>query len=192
VTPVLVALLAIAFAPGTDEEVVQRAHVRFAASDLVGASCRDVVAGAPEPGEASIAFEFKIVGGHRTAAGRYTGKVAFALTDVVISMPKSITWPHMTPADHARAETLRRAIYHHEVGHVRVAEAVRDALNEHDALVAPDPLALRAAADALGREGFDRFKHEERSYDELTDHGRKQHLAPGELAGPDTSIVCGG
>jgi predicted secreted Zn-dependent protease len=185
------ALLAIAFAAGTDEEVVQRAHVRFSTTELVGASCRDVIAGAPEPGEASIAFEFRIVAARRIAAGHYTGKVAFALNDVVIAMPKSISWPHMTQADHERADTLRRAIYHHEIGHVRVAEAVRDALNEHDPLVAPDPFALRAVADVFGREGFDRFKREERSYDELTSHGRKQHLAPGELAGPDTAIVCG-
>jgi hypothetical protein len=75
----------------------------------------------------------------------------------------------MTQADHERAENLRRAIYHHEIGHVRVAEAVRD---------------------ALGREGFDRFKREERSYDESTNHGRRQHLAPGDLAGPDTIIRC--
>ncbi len=184
------ALLAIAFAPGTDEEVVQRAHVRFSTAELVGASCRDVIAGAPEPGEANIVFEFTIVGGRRAAAGRYTGKVAFALNDVVITMPKSISWPHMTQADHERADALRRAIYHHEIGHVRVAEAVRDALNEHDALVAPDPFALRAVADALGREGFDRFKREERSYDEMTSHGRRQRLAPGDLAGPDTIIRC--
>jgi predicted secreted Zn-dependent protease len=190
-TRILAALLAIAFAPGTDEEVVQRAHVRFSTTELVGASCRDVITGAPEPGEASIAFEFKIVGARRTAAGRYTGNLAFALSTVVITMPKSISWPHMTPIDRERADTLRRAIYHHEIGHVRVAEAVRDALNEHDQLVAPDPFALRAAADAFGREGFERFKREERSYDELTSHGRKQHLAPGELAGPDTAIVCG-
>jgi predicted secreted Zn-dependent protease len=190
VTPVLTVLLAIAFAPGTDEEVVQRAQVRFTTTDLVGPSCRDAIAGATEPGQANIGFGFRIVGARRTAAGRYIGTIAFSLNEVVIAMPKSISWAHMTRTDHKRAETLRRAIYHHEIGHVRVAEAVRDALNEHDPLTAPDPFALRAAADALGREGFDRFKREERGYDEITDHGRKQHLAPGELAGPDTIISC--
>ena len=189
--PLLAVLLAIVFAPGSDEEVVQRAHVRFSTTELVGASCHDVIAGAPEPGEASIGFEFKVVSARRTSDGRYTGKVSFALSAVVITMPRSVAWPHMTAADRERAETLRHAIYHHEVGHVRVAEAVRDALNEHDPVGASDPFALRAAADAIGREGFDRFKREERSYDELTSHGRKQHLAPGELAGPDTAIVCG-
>jgi len=190
VTRLLAALLAIAFAPGTDEDVVQRAQVRFATSDLIGSSCRDVIAGAPEPGQANIAFEFRVVGANRIAAGRYTGTIAFRLGQVVIEMPKSIAWAHMSRTDHDRAENLRRAIYHHEIGHVRVAEAVRDALNEHDALFAPDLFALQAAADALGREGFDRFRREERGYDELTDHGRKQHLAPGELAGPDTIIRC--
>jgi predicted secreted Zn-dependent protease len=186
----LAALLAIAFAPGTDEEVVQRAHVRVAGERLVGASCHDLISGAPELGVATIGFEFQLTGGRRIAAGRYTGKLTFALNEVVIAMPASISWAHMTQADRERAENLRRAIFHHEVGHVRVAEAVRDALNEHDPLTASDPFALRAAADALGREGFDRFKREERSYDESTSHGRRQHLAPGDLAGPDTIIRC--
>ena len=190
-TRLLALVLAIVFATGSDEDVVQREHVRFSTAELAGASCRDVIAGAPEPGEARINFEFKLVGGRRTADGRYVGDVAFSLGEIVISMPRSIAWPHMTPADRERAETLRRAIYHHEVGHVRVAEAVRDALNEHDSLVAANPFALRAAADALGRDGFDRFKRDERGYDDATGHGRKQHLAPGELAGPDTTIVCG-
>jgi predicted secreted Zn-dependent protease len=192
VTRIFAAVLAVVFATGSDDDVVRREHVRFSTADVAGASCRDVIAGAPEPGEARINFEFTLVGGHRTTDGRYTGEVAFQLGEIVITMPRSISWRHMTPVDHERAETLRRAIYHHEVGHVRIAEAVRDALNEHDPLVAPSPFALRAAADALGREGFDRFKRDERSYDELTSHGRKQHLAPGDLAGPDTAIVCAG
>jgi hypothetical protein len=73
---------------------------------------------------------------------------------------------------------------------VRVAEAVRDELNAGAPIAAPDPFALRAAADARGRDGFDRFKREEREYDALTDHGRKQNAAPGDLAGPDTVLLC--
>ena len=79
------------------------AFVGYAAAFL---AFGDVIAGAPEPGEANIVFEFTIVGGRRAAAGRYTGKVAFALNDVVITMPKSISWPHMTQADHERADAL--------------------------------------------------------------------------------------
>ena len=186
----LAALLAIAFAPGSDEEVVQRAHVRFSTAPLAGPSCRDAIAGTPEPGEARIAFEFRLTDGHRIAPGRYAGQVEFALNDVLITMPASITWPRMTPGDRERAEALRAAIYHHEIGHVRVAEAVRDALNQHDQIVAPDPFALRASVDAFGRDGFERFKREERAYDALTSHGRAQHAAPGELAGADTVIRC--
>jgi hypothetical protein len=112
VTLFLAALLAIVFAPGTDDEVVQRAHVRVAGERLVGASCHDLISGAPELGVATIGFEFRLIGGRRIAAGRYTGKLTFAL------------------------------------------------------------------------------KREERSYDESTSHGRRQHLAPGDLAGPDTIIRC--
>jgi hypothetical protein len=181
---------AIAFAPGTDEEVVQRAGVRFSTTDLAGPSCHEAIGAAPEPGEASIAFEFRLADGRRIASGRYAGRVSFSLTDIVITMPQSISWPHMTAADRERAEALRGAIYHHEVGHVRVAEAVRDALNAHDTLTAETPAALQAAADAFGRDGFARFKREERNYDALVAHGRLQHVAPGALAGPDTVIRC--
>jgi predicted secreted Zn-dependent protease len=184
------ALLAIVFAGGTDEEVVQRDHVRFAGGDLFAASCHDAVASAPDPGLATIGFQFEITGGRRVANARYTGTVTFSLDEAVVTMPKSIAWPHMTGADRERAEMLRRAIYHHEIGHIRVAEAVRDDLNRHEPLTASDPVALQNAADTLGRAGFDRFKREEREYDALTDHGRKQHTAPGPLAGPDTIIIC--
>jgi len=190
VTPLTATLLAIVFAAGTDAEVVERAHVRFTGADLVGPSCTGVMAGTAEPGLAAIRFQYRVTEGRRAASGRYTGKITFTLADVTITMPTSIGWPQMTHADHERADALRRAIYHHEVGHVRVAEAVRDELNARDVLVAPDPFAFGAAADAAGREGFERFQREEREYDALTDHGRKQHLAPGALAGPDTVLVC--
>lgn len=185
----LAALLIVTVAPGTDEDVVQREHVRFAGGDLVAKSCDGVVADAPEPGEAAIAFQYKM-SGRRTGANRFAGRVTFSLGEVVIRMPASIAWPHMTQSDRRRAEALRQAIYHHEVGHVRVAEAVREELNAHDDVAAPDVFAFGAKADALGRDGFDRFRAEERAYDALTDHGRKQHSAPGVLAGPDTVIVC--
>lgn len=183
-------LLVITVGPGTDEDVVQRDHVRFAGGEIVGASCADVIAGIAEPGEAGIAFQYKLSGDRRPATGDFGGRVTFSLGDVVITMPKSIAWSHMSGADRQRAETLRRAIYHHEIGHVRVAEAVRDELNGRGQIVAPDAFAFRAAADAAGRDGFERFRSEERAYDAETDHGRKQHLAPGVLAGPDTVIQC--
>ena len=47
-----------------------------------------------------------------------------------------------------------------------------------------------AALSARGRDGFARFKREERNYDALVAHGRLQHVAPGALAGPDTVIRC--
>jgi len=190
VKALVLALLIVAVGRGTDEEVVQRDHVRFAGGDVVAESCSDVISGIPEPGHAAIAFEYKLAGTRRAGSRDYSGRVTFSLGDVLITMPKSISWSHMSQADRERAETLRRAIYHHEVGHVRVAEAVRDALNEHGAIIAPDAFAFKAAADAAGRDGFERFRAEERAYDDDTDHGRKQHQAPGVLAGPDTVIRC--
>ena len=73
---------------------------------------------------------------------------------------------------------------------MRVAEAVRDALNAQDVPVEPDVITFATVAHAMGRDGFERFKREEDEYDALTDHGRKQHLAPGELAGPTTILLC--
>jgi predicted secreted Zn-dependent protease len=189
VKALVVALLIIAVGPGTDEDVVQRDHVRFTGGEVVGSSCDAVIAGITEPGNAAIAFQYKL-SGRRTGPNRFTGRVTFSLGEVVITMPNSIGWAHMTQADRRHAETLRQAIYHHEVGHVRIAEAVRDELNARAEVAAPDPFAFQAKADALGRDGFDRFRAEERDYDAFTDHGRKQHLAPGVLAGPDTLIVC--
>ena len=184
------ALLAVVLVPGTDDEVVQRVHVRVAGDDAVMASCNDVSANGSERGVTRFRFQYEVHGGRRGSDNRYTGTVTFSLGEVTITMPRSVRWRRMTAADRERAEALRRAIYHHEVGHVRVAEAVRDELNAREAIVAPDPFAFGSAADAIGRDGFERFNSEERDYDALTDHGRKQHLAPGVLAGPDTVLIC--
>ena len=188
----IAALLATALAAGSDEEVVQRLHVRYETYDLVAKSCADVIAHDPESGSATFAFRYEIAGEGFVAPHRYTGKVTFTLGDVVIHMPRTIVWPGMSSGDRERAARLRRAIEHHEIGHVRIAEAVRDALNAQDMPVEPDVFSFGAAAHAQGRDGFERFKREEREYDALTDHGRAQHLAPGVLAGPDTMLICEG
>jgi predicted secreted Zn-dependent protease len=190
VKTLLAVLLIVAVGPGTDEDVVQREHVRFAGGAIVGRSCDDVIAGIAEPGQAGIAFQYKLSGARRPGERDYAGRVTFSLGEVVITMPSSIAWSHMSPGDRERAEALRHAIYHHEIGHVRIAEAVRDELNARGELTAPSPFEFQAAADRVGRDGFDRFRAEERAYDAFTDHGRKQHAAPGVLAGPDTVIVC--
>lgn len=187
---VMLLAAAVANTSASDEDVVQREHVRITGDDLVLEACRDTSGGGAERGVASFAFRYRIGGGRRGADGRYTGKVTFSLGEVVITMPRSIAWPQMTAADRERAQALRDAIYHHEVGHVRIAEAVRDRLNMHEPVVAPDPFAFTAAADAIGRDGFDQFKSEERAYDALTDHGRAQRAAKEPLAGPNTVIRC--
>ncbi len=183
-------LLATALASGSDEDVVQRLHVRSELYDLVAPSCRDVVARNPESGSATFQFRYDVSDEHFLAPHRYTGKLTFSLGNVVIHLPRTIAWPRMNDADRDRAAALRRAVEHHEIGHVRVAEAVRDALNAEELPVEPDVFAFGAAAHAHGRDGFERFKREQRAYDALSDHGRKQHLAPGALAGPDTVLLC--
>ena len=181
-------LVATALVAGSDDEVVQRVHARIMNYDVVAASCRDVFRDVAEPGSALFDFRYQIEGVPQN--GRYRGKVTFSLGDVTIRLPRSIVWKEMSEGDREHVNALRHAIYHHEAGHVRIAEAVRDALNATDAITAPDRFAFGAAADAAGRDGFARFKREEREYDALTDHGRKQHLAPGALAGPDTALTC--
>lgn len=177
-------------AAGTDDEVLDRAHVRIVNVDPHISSCRGVGAGGGELGYTAFRFQYDVSGGRRESSGRYTGKVTFSLGDVAITMPASIAWPGMTAKEREDGAELRRAIFHHEVGHVRVAEAVRDQLNAREPIVAPDPFAFGSAADAIGRDGFEAFRTRERDYDALTDHGRKQHAAPGALAGPDTILIC--
>ena len=188
--PVAAARSPVGFSEGSDDEVVQRTHARFVGGELSGSSCDDAVARAVEPGFATIVFNYQVSGLRRGAEREFVGRVAFSLGEVTITAPRAIVWPHMSLIDRERAETLRRAIVHHEIGHVRVAEAVRDEMNVRDAITQPDRLAFSAASDALGHEGFARFKSQEREYDAFTDHGRRQHAAPGALAGPDSVIVC--
>jgi len=183
-------LLASSLLSSSDEEVVQRVHARIVAENVLVQACTDVQARDPEPGLASIHFSYEIHGARVGTTARYAGRVTFALGEVTLRVPKSIVWKGMTSADRERADAFVRAIYHHEVGHVRIGELLRDALNANGTINAADYFAFGAQADALGREGFERFKHEEAAYDELTDHGRKQHLASGELAGPDTVLDC--
>jgi Bacterial protein of unknown function (DUF922) len=188
--PAAAAAYTVVLSQGADDDVVQRTHARFTGGELAGSSCDDAMDRAVEPGLATIGFRYEVEGLRREAGRQYVGHVVFSLGDVTITAPSAISWRHMSPLDHERAETLRRAIVHHEIGHVRVAEGVRDELNARDDVAAPDRLAFSAAANALGREGFARFKSQEREYDALTDHGRRQHIAPGVLAGPDSVIVC--
>ena len=184
------ALAVTALVPGSDDDVVQRLHVRYETYDLVAKSCQDSVARDPEAGSATFQFRYHIAAGRFLAPHRYTGKLTFSLGEIVIHMPRTIAWPGMTDTDREHVAHLRRAIEHHEIGHVRVAEAVRDALNAQDVLVEPDVTTFTTVAHAMGHDGFERFKREEDEYDALTDHGRKQHLAPGELAGPTTILLC--
>ena len=183
-------LLATALVAGSDEDVVQRLHVRFAPYDIAAKSCREAVGLEAEPGTMSVRYTYRITGTRWLAPHRRTGTIVFALGDVTIRLPGTIVWPDMTDADRERAAALRHAIEHHEIGHVRIAEAVRDALNADEPLVAPDLATFEAAAKARGRAGFERFEREERAYDELTDHGQKQHEAPGALNGPDSVLRC--
>lgn len=182
------ALFGTTLAAGSDDDVVQRVHAHVVGYDVVASACRNVFADVAEPGSATFDFHYQIMG--RGQPGSYSGKVTFALGDVAIHIPRSIGWAGMTAGDRERTDALRRAIYHHEVGHVRIAEAVRDVLNASSTIEAPNRAAFAASAAAAGRDGFALFRREEREYDALTDHGRRQHAAPGDLAGSDTLLLC--
>ncbi len=185
----LAALLATTLASGSDDAVMQRLHVRIDAKDVVARSCRDAARN-PEPGLATFNFRYRLGDGRWLGPHRYTATLVFSIEDVVIHIPRTFAWPGMSDDDRYRAELLRRAIVHHEIGHVRIAEGVRDELNAQEPIVAPDVFAFGAAADARGRDGFALFTQNQRAYDERTEHGRRQHLAGGVLAGPDTVILC--
>jgi hypothetical protein len=175
---------------GSDDDVVRRLSVRFDETNVYGRSCREAVSRNLEMGDAAIHFQYSVSGAPEPGSTRYTGHVRFSLGEIVITMPRAIAWANMAPADRVRTDTLLGAIRHHEIGHVRVAEALRDELNVREPIAAADQFAFHAKADAVGREGFARFEHDEREYDRITDHGRRQNLAPGVLAGPDTAIAC--
>jgi predicted secreted Zn-dependent protease len=187
---IVAALFLTAVAAGSDDEVLARLHVQVDAHDLTVSSCRNVFAGDPEAGLATIGFRYRVADAHALPGGQYTGTVVFELSTITISVPDTIRWPQMSQADRIHVDALRRAIVHHEIGHVRVAEAVRNALNPRAPIVAPDVFAFRAEADAVGRAGFERFTREEREYDALTDHGRRQNAAPPPLGGADTILQC--
>jgi len=189
---VAAALLAFVLGGGSDDSVVSRLHVRFDERDLVVRSCVGVVGTGSEVGLATIQYRYHTEGTHVLADGEYTGTVVFELGDIVVEVPRSISWPQMTATDRLRAEALRRAIIHHEIGHVRIAEQALAELNAHTTtVVEPNSNAFRTEMDAVGHAGFERFMSEERAYDALTDHGRRQHVAPPPFAGPDTSLQCG-
>jgi len=184
-------VLAAALFGGSDEDVVSRLHVRFDERDLIVRSCLNVVGTGNETGLATIRYRYRTENSRVLANGSYAGTIVFELGDIVVNAPRSIGWPQMSEGDRARAEALRRAIIHHEIGHVRVAETVRDELNARTTtIVEPDSGAFRAEIESIGQAGFERFTREERAYDALTDHGRRQHVAPGPLAGADTVLQC--
>ena len=56
------ALAATALVAGSDDEVVQRLHVRYETYDLVAKSCHDSVARDPEAGSATFQFRYEIRG----------------------------------------------------------------------------------------------------------------------------------
>jgi hypothetical protein len=184
-------VLALAFLGGSDEDVVSRLHVRFDEHDFIVRSCMNVVGSGNEAGLATIRYRYRSENSRVLPNGSYSGTLVFELGDITVNVPRTIGWPQMTELDRTRSEALRRAIIHHEIGHVRVAETVRDALNAHTTtIVEPDASAFRAELESEGQAGFERFMREERAYDALTDHGRRQHVAPAPLSGPDTALQC--
>lgn len=175
---------------GADDAIVQRYHVRMEWSDLRAPSCEGVEASAPEPARTGFDFSYEIPPPHRRDDGQYEGVPIFRLDQVVIQAPREVAWPDMTQADRARAEAFRRALLHHETGHVVTAENSMRALEATPLVVAPDIPSYIADMKAVAQAGEARFKHDQFVYESLTDHGRMQHRAPPPLGGRDTVLVC--
>jgi len=175
---------------GADDAVVERYHVALRWTELRAASCENVVAAAPEPARTGFDFAYEIPPPHRRPDGAYEGAPAFELTHVVIEAPRVVAWPNMTEGDRERAEQFRRALLHHEVGHVLVAEESMRELAATPPVVAPDISSYADAAREAGATGEARFRRDQEAYEALTDHGRTQYRARGELRGRDTVLVC--
>jgi len=122
--------------------------------------------------------------------GRYYGRTVFAIRQVTLRLPRSVTWPRMTQADRSRVLTALAALRHHEVGHLRVAAAEVARLNAGAPTVTRDAEAYRRAEMGRQDAGLATVAAAQRAYDRLTDHGRRQERARGAARGPATELRC--
>ncbi len=175
---------------GADDAVVQQYHVRMAWTELRAPSCEEVGAIAPEPARTGFDFSYEIPPPHVRSDGAYEGVPIFRLDQVVIEAPSVVAWPRMTEVDRQHAESFRRALLHHEAGHVVTAERSMRALAETPPVVAPDVASYIARMREVASAGEARFRGDQQVYESLTDHGRMQHRAPGALGGRDTILYC--
>ncbi len=187
----LLALAASAALIGAmDDAVVQQYHVRLAWTELRAPSCEGIGPMAPEPARTGFDFSYEIPPPRERPDGTFEGAPIFRLEQIVIEAPRVVAWPNMTEADREQAEAFRRALIHHEAGHVVTAERSLRALAETPPIVAPDIASYVARMRDVASAGEARFRRDQQTYESLTDHGRLQHRAPGALAGRDTVLVC--
>jgi hypothetical protein len=175
---------------GVDDAIVQRYHVRLQWTELRAPSCAAIVAQDREPAKTGFRFEYDVPAPQRGADGSYAGAPVFRLAEIVLQAPSVVAWPNMTETDKERAEAFRRALLHHETGHIQTAEASLRALADEAPITAPDQNTYIAEVQAAGAAGEQRFQRDQAAYESLTNHGLTQERAPGELRGRDTILVC--
>ena len=122
--------------------------------------------------------------------GRYYGRTVFAIRHVTLRLPRRVEWPGMTKTERLAVRAALAALRHHEVGHVRVAATEVARLNALPFTVTSDAEAYRRIEMRRQDAGLDALARAQRSYDGLTEHGRRQPRASGTLRGPATELRC--
>lgn len=104
-------------------------------------------------------------------------------------------WPRMTEANRTAVREYASALFVHEEGHERLAQDILAHYSNYPLLGAGEGRDA-ALSDLRTEEGkywaeIQRYvKEREDAYDQLTDHGRKQSRATGDLAGKDVVLKC--
>jgi hypothetical protein len=113
------------------------------------------------PGDAQMEFEFGTRGAVRVAVAR-------------IEMT-SYRWPKMSAYDQGAMRQQYRATLWHEIGHL---------------VTARNSIATAVANNVKPSVALAQINADQNAYDDLTDHGIRQDLAPPPLGGANTVIEC--
>jgi len=85
------------------------------------------------------------------------------------------SWKGMTRTDASALRSQYRATLWHEIGHFRTAL---------------QSIATVDARDLQPQDAFNQIQADQEAYDDITEHGIRQHDAPSPLEGADTIIAC--
>jgi hypothetical protein len=142
------------------------------------------------PADAQLETEIPM-NGSAVAGGTYSGRIVLKLRSAKIELT-AFTWPKMSAAEQAQLRNINRAALWHELGHLVTAQASIDAENARpdNAISALSRAAFVAQMQSRTDAALARFTADQSRYDDLTEHGIRQHQAPPPLAGTDTVAQC--